>query len=67
MFHGPYLGNWEGYQESLRFATTFFPDIGTTKDSVDAAKQALTDAILEADEEKHSPALTTEEIIKNQK
>ena len=41
--------NWEGYQESLRSATTSFPDIGNTKDSVDAATQAITDAILEAD------------------
>ena len=41
--------NWEGYQKSLRSATSF-PDIGHTKDSVDAATQARTDAIVEADE-----------------
>ena len=43
--------NLEGYQESLKSATTTDPDISTSTDSVDAATQALTDAILEADKQ----------------
>ena len=43
--------NWEGYQETLRSATTSFPDIGNNKDGVDAGKKAITDAILESDEQ----------------
>ena len=79
MFHVPYLkrANWEGYQESLRFATSF-SDIGNTEDSVDTATQAITDAISEADAQnlpKSKPSNFKHlqlpqhivEIIKNQK
>ena len=39
-----------GLSGTLRSATTSFPDIGYTKDSVDAPTQAIIDTVLEAEQ-----------------